>query len=268
LTVTESTAEKTAFGTSQEPFVLKIVPGAAAKLVELHFVYSTADSFLAALAAHQSAGRVVDSGPEWFSLRDPHGVALVCATGVPASTEMARRHADSRPLFLSHLVINSSNAAACIDFYRDVLGLIVSDAYECGLLTFMRADQPQHHCVGISPAVADGLNHFAMDCGTVDAVMRSVGRMHGANLPPVWGPGRHGPGGNVFAYFEDPNGMVAEFTCDVMQIDQSADHIPQIWARTPENGNVWGTGGPSERAVALMAGKLWNKEKPSAKPRG
>ena len=151
-------------------------------------------------------------------------------------------------------MLNSRDPDRLVAFYRDVMGLRVSDAYEMSSLVFMRCDQPQHHSVGISPGASDGLNHFAMDCGNVDAVMRGISRMRRTGQAEIWGPGRHGPGGNIFCYFEDPSGFVPEFTCDVLQIEDDAAWRPQEWKRTPENGNTWLSGGPTERAVALMSG--------------
>ncbi len=259
LNITDHSSEHTVFGTSQETNVVKIVRGQVAGLLELHFVYNTKDQLASALKFHQSAARIVDSGTDWFSIRDPQNILIVCTVGASPLTKQPDQATSGRPLFLSHLVLNSQNPAAYVDYYSNILGLTISDAYEKGLLTFLRANQPQHHCVGISPGETNGLNHFAMDCGTIDGVMSGVGRMQGEGQSPLWGPGRHGPGGNIFAYFEDPDGMVAEFTCDVMQIKEPASHTPREWDRTPANGNVWGTGGPSERAVGLMAGRLWQK---------
>ncbi len=160
-----------------------------------------------------------------------------------------------RPAFLSHVVLNSPSPSELIKFYVDVLGFQVADAYEKDLLTFLRCHQPQHHCLGVSPGPRAGLNHFAMDCGTIDGVMKSVGRMRQAGHEPVWGPGRHAPGGNVFCYYADPVGLVAEFTCDLIQIQDDAAWTPQVWPRTAQNGNVWGTSVPSPTAVELMSGR-------------
>jgi catechol 2,3-dioxygenase-like lactoylglutathione lyase family enzyme len=155
-------------------------------------------------------------------------------------------------MYMSHVVLNSPHPERLIEFYVDTLGFRISDKYERGLLTLLRCHQPQHHCLGIAPASYSGLNHFAMDCGTIDAVMTGVGRMKRAGIEPIWGPGRHRPGGNVFCYFEDPNGFVAEFTCEVLSIPDGDRWEPKEWARTPENANVWGTGGASPRAIKLM----------------
>lgn len=187
-------------------------------------------------------------------LIDPDGTVLRVVVRDRPSDPVGGDH--DRPEQMSHLVLNSPDPAAMVRFYTERLGFRVTDAYERNLLTFLRCDQPQHHCLGIAPGETAGLNHFAVDCGDIDALMRSVGRMKQAGYEPIWGPGRHGPGGNVFCYYADPIGLVAEFTCDVLQIEDDAAWSPSVWERTPANGNVWGTGGPSPEAVALMAGHL------------
>jgi catechol 2,3-dioxygenase-like lactoylglutathione lyase family enzyme len=186
-----------------------------------------------------------------LSFEDPDGTTIVVSQSPNWRAEGGQRGTD-RPMYMSHVVLNSPHPERLIEFYVDTLGFRISDKYERGLLTLLRCHQPQHHCLGIAPASYSGLNHFAMDCGTIDAVMTGVGRMKRAGIEPIWGPGRHGPGGNVFCYFEDPNGFVAEFTCEVLSIPDGDRWEPKEWARTPENANVWGTGGASPRAIKLM----------------
>ena len=197
----------------------------------------------------------VDGG-RGFTIRDPDANALtfIVRSKADASALPAR---PKGPVFMSHVVLNSDDPARLIDFYVAKLGFKISDRYERDLLTFLRCDQPQHHCVGVAPAAAPGLNHFAMDCENVDGVMRSVSRMAQQAQAPIWGPGRHAPGGNIFCYFEDPDGFVCEFTSDVLQIPDDREWAPQVWLRTPENGNTWGSGPPSPRAVELMDGSAF-----------
>ncbi len=212
----------------------------------------------------EAAGLAPDGiGEDTFEVRDPDGTPVTLHVGADVSAGPLPTPTD-RPLFISHVVLNSRDPDRLVAFYRDALGLRVSDRYEKGLLTFMRCDQPQHHCLGVSPGMRNGLNHFAMDCGDLDAVMRGISRMHRLGRREVWGPGRHGPGGNIFCYFEDPTGFVPEFTCDVLQIEDDAAWEPHEWKRTPENGNVWLSGGPTERAAALMSGRDFSS--PSAPP--
>lgn len=227
-------------------------------LAGLTFAMGSAHDVDQSAAALRAAGVVILQSPgasadgHAFVAVDPDGLQLCFAAAAPTDPIPAK---GDKPLYLSHVVINTPQPDRMLAFYRDVLGFTVSDAYEKGLLSFLRCDQPQHHCLGISPAKASGLNHFAMDCGGIDALMRGVGRMKAKGHSPVWGPGRHGPGGNIFCYFEDPDGFVPEFTCDVLQIEDPAAWQPQEWTRTPENGNTWLTGGPSPRAIELMSGQ-------------
>ena len=58
--------------------------------------------------------------------------------------------------------------------------------------------------------------------------MRGAGRMRDDGRAIEWGPGRHGPGNNVFCYFLGPEDMPVELTAEMQQID--ASHR----AKTPE----------------------------------
>jgi len=69
----------------------------------------------------------------------------------------------------------------------------------------------------------------------------------------LWGPGRHGPGGNCFCYFEDPVGYVVEVTSELIYIPEGKEWLPREWKFAPENANVWLTGGRTERAIKLMS---------------
>lgn len=240
-----------ALGAPRPPLTLRLGP--APRLVELAYAYPDEAALAQARAEAEEAGLDPANHRDGFAVRTPDRMLVSFAVGSDASVAPLADAAD-RPLFLSHAVVNSRDPERLVAFFRDRLGFRVSDRYEKGLLTFLKCDQPQHHCLGIAPADVDGLNHFAMDTGTIDALMRGLSRMKARGHEPVWGPGRHGPGGNVFCYFEDPSGFVPEYTCEVLQIADDAAWQPTEWQRTPENGNVWLTGGPSPRAAALMSG--------------
>ncbi len=237
---------------------VELVQAPERALVGLSFSMRTADDIDASAAELQKAGVAIVSPPQagqygyGFSLRDPDGHVLQFHAIDAGEGTMPERN--DRPLHVSHMVLNSPHAERLTDFYRDILGLVESDRYEKGLLTFLRCDQRQHHCLGISPGSEAGLNHFAMECGDLDGLMRCVGRMKQLGHVPIWGPGRHGPGGNIFCYFEDPAGFVPEFTTGLIQIDDPDSWQVKEWVRTPANGNIWDTGGPSERALELMSG--------------
>lgn len=238
------------------PKILQIVRDEKPRLAGMTMTMTSVKALNAARAAIVAKGIKVEEaqGEGAFAVTDPdgHRVEVVLDQGDPDE----RPTADGKSLFISHCVLNTPDHDRLLAFYEDVLGFVEVDRYEKNLLTFLKADQPQHHCIGICTGEASALNHFSTDVGSIDALMRSVGRMKQLGYEPAWGPGRHGPGGNVFCYFEDPTGFVAEFTCDVLQIDDVSAYQGKEWLRVPENANVWGTGGPSPRAVDLMSGRM------------
>ena len=166
------------------------------------------------------------------------------ATGVPVEGFLPQR--------LSHLVINSTDSKALREFYIQQLGFHLADWYEKDILFFLRCNR-QHHCIGIERSDNVSLNHVAFQLNDLDSMMRFIGRMANLGFEPLWGPGRHGPGGNCFCYFEDPDSYVVEVTSEVIQIPEGEQWVPREWKLGPENANVWLTGGRTERAIQLMS---------------
>ena len=76
---------------------------------------------------------------------------------------------------------------------------------------------------------------------SLESVMRGIGRLREAGYPVVWGPGRHGPGNNVFGYFIGPHGGVVEYTAEVSEVgDDYKVGGPQDWQWPPGRIDHWG----------------------------
>ncbi len=106
---------------------------------------------------------------------------------------------------------------------------------------------------------------MAYEMHNIDGLMRGAGRLkqHGFNIE--WGVGRHGPGDNVFSYFIEPNGFVAEYTTEVEQVDEAiyVANTPEYWAAYPMRPCRWGMATqPSNRVRFAMSGKLAAGEQP------
>lgn len=193
--------------------------------------------------------RDAPGGGHAVTFRDPEGRTVeVCAGVEPVAPLDPQAPGPDR---LSHIVLNTTDLAASTDFYTRVLGFQVSDRYEDDLMVFLRCNAV-HHCIVLAPGRWTSLNHVAFEVASADDVMKALGRMRKAGTDTVWGPGRHGPGGNVFCYFVDPAGNVIEYTAELLQV--GPDWEPHEWARTPENADVWGTGGGiTAEVIAAMA---------------
>lgn len=182
---------------------------------------------------------------------DPDGRVLEISANV--SSNAPRNMSDARPRKLAHVVLNTVNLASSEEYYREVLGFRVSDWSE-DQMVFMRINR-DHHSIAFNRGEWASVNHVAYELPSVDAYMRAVGRLNQAGIEPLWGPGRHGPGNNTFAYFADPAGLVPEFTSEVEQIDED-DYLPRVWNRVADQSDLWGTAGPpSSDTRTHMAGE-------------
>ena len=152
------------------------------------------------------------------------------------------------PVKLTHVVMNSADAEATGDVLEKVLDFRVSDRTK--MMVFVRCNAA-HHSLAFARAGFSSLNHIAFEMADVDAVMRGIGRLRDHKMTPVWGPGRHGPGNNMFAYFVAPFGGIVEFSTAVNTVAE--DHQPgrpEDW-RWPENRiDQWGV---SERDNAAIS---------------
>ena len=244
-----------------EHHVLALVPGDGHSLEGIHLGASSAE-FVDRLAAEVGgAGTQVVRGPDrrpdiegggyGVTFLDPEGRRVEVSHGVTEHVPGAQGLHEYGPDRLSHIVLNSVDVPASQAFYVDLLGFSVSDTYERDLMIFLRCNS-LHHCIVLAPGQWTSLNHVAFEVESSDEVMKSLGRMRAAGFETIWGPGRHGPGGNVFCYFTDPVGNVIEYTAELLELDDTWE--PQVWARTPQNADVWGTsGGITPEVIEAMA---------------
>lgn len=149
----------------------------------------------------------------------------------------AREHV---PIGISHLVINSARLPELVDFFHQQLGFFKSDYLE-DVMVFLKGATPAHHQFAVSANAHANVNHVAYETRDIDAYLRAAGRLLRRGHAMVWGPGRHGPGDNPFAYFADPNGFVAEYTTALEPIRDVATWAPRVWRRVPEESDQWGT---------------------------
>ena len=187
-----------------------------------------------------------------FTIRDPDNRRLRFSADVAthADTDDVR----ARPRKASHVVLNTPHMERAQAFYETHLGFRASD-YSANQMVFLRCNT-DHHAIAFNRSAYPSVNHVAFEMPSIDSFMRGIGRMRVKGQSPAWGPGRHGPGNNPFAYFVSPSGFVIEFTSEVQQIDE-ATHTAKVWARdNPESMDQWMTAGPPTPAMrAVMQGR-------------
>ena len=154
-----------------------------------------------------------------------------------------------RPRHLSHILLFTADVPAALAFYEEVLGLRLSDWLE-DRMCFLRCSA-DHHSLAITHAPHAGLNHVSFEMRGIDEYMRGTGRMVRHGHSPLWGPGRHSSGDNVYSYFAGPDDFVVEYTTALEQIADEDAWVPRIWPATAEYADAWGTAGPGDDLFAL-----------------
>ncbi len=165
----------------------------------------------------------------------PEGEILRFLAG---TAEVAPNEGRDLPVKLTHVVFNSIDAEASGHAVEQVLGFRVSDRTKG--MVFVRCND-SHHSTAFARAGIASLNHVAFEMADLDAVMRGIGRMRDHRHAPAWGPGRHGPGANVYAYYIAPFGPVIEFSTAVEKVP--ADYRtgePDDWTWPPNRIDQWG----------------------------
>ncbi|GAA3108062.1 VOC family protein [Streptosporangium carneum] len=196
----------------------------------------------------------LDQAGGGYGLRfaDPEGRLVELSTEVEAVVPMEPQGRRAAPRKLAHVVLNTVDIDAAVAFYRNVLGMRVSDWSE-HQMAFLRCNA-DHHVIAFNQAEWTSVNHVAYEMPSIDHFMRGVGHLRHQGVTPLWGPGRHGPGNNTFSYFADPAGLVCEYTSEVEQVQEDA-WLCRVWRRVPELSDLWGTAGPPSKDVrSHMAG--------------
>ncbi|GAB3113895.1 glyoxalase [Aestuariicella hydrocarbonica] len=142
------------------------------------------------------------------------------------------------PVKLTHVVFNAEDAEVTGNLVEEVLNFKVSDRTKG--MVFVRCNE-SHHSTAFARAGFCSLNHIAFEMEDLDAVMRGIGRLRDHSMVPAWGPGRHGPGDNVYAYFIAPFGAVVEFSTAVNKVpDDYQVGAPEDWTWPENRIDQWG----------------------------
>lgn len=242
-----------------DPFVVRVRTAAHDRIDVFAFGLddrSAVDDLAATLAA---AGATIVAAPSpldggtggyGFTSFDPDGHLLEFSTQTPLVTPRRAAPRTGRPRQLSHYVVNSPAPEELAAWYCSHLGFRITDRLEDKLIFLTTTDA--HHQVGIATSSEPGLNHIAFDCGDVDEFMWATGRLQRRGHRLLWGPGRHGPGDNTFAYFRDPAGFIQEFTTGLESVADPGWRV-RNWTSAPDQADLWGTSNP--RPGAELAGR-------------
>jgi 2,3-dihydroxy-p-cumate/2,3-dihydroxybenzoate 3,4-dioxygenase len=239
-------------GAGDHPYLLSITPADAPAVLAITFSGSPAEVD----QVRDRANRAGVPSKDIAASEAPGGGAGISVQGPEAQTyrflveqEVPARLVDrDKPIQITHAVINAIDVAVSERFAVEVLGFRVSDRTRA--MTFVRCNR-KHHSIAFAHSDVSSLNHIAFEMENIDAVMRGFGRMRDAGYDPVWGPGRHGPGNNVFGYFIAPFGAVIEYTAEIAEVDDGYKvGGPEDWKWPPGRIDHWGASGKNVARIS------------------
>jgi catechol 2,3-dioxygenase-like lactoylglutathione lyase family enzyme len=171
-----------------------------------------------------------------FAVADPDGRRVVF--GVPIFTFKDEKTTAAR---LQHFVCASVRVPEMLAFYRDVLGARESDRVLEGedvAAVFLRSD-PEHHSFATFRAPESRPDHHCYETSGWMDIRDWADRMAQLRIPLWWGPGRHGPGNNLFFMIEDPDGHKVEFSAELEHMTREAAF--RTWPHEQRTLNLWGS---------------------------
>ncbi len=220
---------------------IEFVPGAAKTLQAAIWAVDAGslDDVISRLSRHKTAvsdrsAKTLESGA--VGLRDPAGNFLIF--GRPRALPASTTHEVPR---LQHVVFASRDLEPTVAFYTDVIGFTVSDRVldAQGELRscFLRSDH-EHHSLAIFKAPEDRLDHHCYEVRDWNHIKDMADSFAARHVRIQWGPGRHGPGNNLFIFVHDPDGNWVELSAELEVV--ARDRPEQAWPHQQRTLNLWG----------------------------
>ena len=239
-------------GTADHPYILSLTASSTPGIEAITF--SGTPSEIERIKGEKIAAFDAPGAGSGVSVEGPEGQRYRFVS----ETKTARLPAEQdRPIELSHVVLNTKDWEKSERFAVEALGFKVSDRTR--MMRFVRCNR-KHHALAYVNSDVSSLNHIAFDMADLDAVMNGIGRLREAGHACTWGPGRHGPGNNVFGYFIAPFGAVVEYTAEVGEVgDDYRVGGPEDWKWPPGRMDHWGISTrDNERMKAAERVMAWN----------
>jgi catechol 2,3-dioxygenase-like lactoylglutathione lyase family enzyme len=182
----------------------------------------------------RAADKVSPNEPSAFVLDPPASVNRGTIRRSEAPRVFPRR--------LSHVALFTADVGGSIEFFRDILGLRLSDR-SLDIVAFMHGVHgSDHHLIALITSSGPGFHHCSWDMGSVQDVGLGTSQMAAKGHAAGWGLGRHVLGSNYFQYVRDPWGSYSEYSAGMDYVPcgtdwQASDSPPEdsmyLWGPPP-----------------------------------
>ena len=179
---------------------------------------------------------------------DPSGIPGEVYFGPPVSFDTPFK--SPRPISgfetgtmgLGHIVLTVDDYDASLHFYRDVLGMHISDFVQLnlpsgfkGTMAFFHCN-PRHHTLAFMTAPSPKrLRHFMVQLKSLDDVGTTYFMAQDQGAPIARGMGRHTNDHMVSFYVRSPSGFEVEYGWGAREVDNATWQVQQH-----TKGSIWG----------------------------
>lgn len=185
------------------------------------------------------------TAPGALSFRDPNGLLVCCGAAGPRY-EGSRPSNPAQPRRLGHVNATVAKPGKSAEFFIDILGLRLSEQIGEGFY-FLRVGS-EHHNFGIRfGGEKPGVHHIGFEVSGWESYRVICDHLADLGYKVEYGPGRHGPGRNIFVYLRDPSsGLRFELYSDMAHIQDEATYVPPRWELGDRSNTVnrWGPAPP------------------------
>ena len=174
-----------------------------------------------------------------IKFQDPDGLDVEVFWGPPISFDSPFN--STRPisgfvtgdLGLGHVVLYAKDLDTTVNFYRDLLGLRISDFIRN--LAFFHCN-PRHHSLALIEASAPKhLNHFMLQLGSLNDVGATYDMIQESDITITRGLGRHTNDHMTSFYMKTPSGFDVEWGWGAREVDDVTWQVQRH-----EKGSIWG----------------------------
>lgn len=178
-----------------------------------------------------------------LAVADPDGNQFRFGLSAIQSTTIAPVGAAALPARLQHVVFATTDVERLLSFFIDTLGFVLSDRVldgDGGLRTAFVRCSHEHHSLAVFAASENRLDHHCYEAVEWNLIRDWADQFSRQHISLKWGPGRHGPGDNLFLFIHDVDGNWVEISAELEHVD--ADRPAGVWPHEERTLNSWGIG--------------------------
>jgi catechol 2,3-dioxygenase len=191
-----------------------------------------------------------EGSTDGIAVSDPDGNTVHFHSAVKRQGENAA-DPGRRPIKFQHTTIGTDDVEPMMNFFVNTVGFRMSDQLADGRFCWLRSDRDHHTLAIVNVGKRGDIDHYSYDLAEWEDFKAWCDRLTELDVVVQWGPGRHGPGNNLFVFFDDPAGNHIELSAEMEKFhDDRVIYVPRRWTPAPQTVNLWGGQTPNWRRTS------------------